>query len=174
MLGVKKGEVFLKEHSKDWADLFQKEKQVLMEILGESVVDFEHFGSTAICGIKAKPIIDILAGVKSMEDIEQFDTIRLKEEGYYRLPQVNIPGKQVFARFVDLESLTKTHILHVVEYEGDWWKEHITFRDYLNSHPSTAEEYENLKIRLAQDFPEDEASYTAAKKQYVDCILNKV
>ncbi|WP_409250875.1 GrpB family protein [Bacillus sp. SCS-153A] len=174
MLGVKKGEVFLLEHSNDWGKLYKTEKHLLEIILGDSVVDIQHFGSTAISGMKAKPILDLLIGVNSIKDIEQFDTARLKQEGYYHLPRVNIEGKQVFAKFIDLESLTKTHILHVVEYEGKWWKEHITFRDYLNSHPSAAKEYEALKIRLAEEHPDDEAAYTSKKKQFVDNILKHV
>lgn len=88
----------------------------------------------------------------------------------YRL-MVVLDGKVVFAKFTNLENATKTHILHVVEYNGNWWNKHIFFRDYLNAHPETAKEYEDLKKELAEKYAANEAEYTNRKKHYVDQIL---
>ncbi|WP_231687658.1 GrpB family protein [Bacillus sp. CHD6a] len=145
MLGVKKGEVFLVNHMDNWKRLFDKEKILLESIIRDKTKDIQHFGSTAIKGVKAKPIIDILIGVDSLMDVEMFNKEKLKEAGYHHLSRVHIEGKEVFAKFSDLENLTKTHILHVVEYDGNWWNKHILFRDYLNINPSVAKEYESLK-----------------------------
>ncbi len=101
-------------------------------------MDIQHIGSTAIDGIAAKPLLDILVGVKSMGDAQKFDKHKLKEANIYHLGRVEIEGKEVFAKFSNLENLTKTHVLHVVEYGGDWWQKHIFFRDYLNEHPEVA------------------------------------
>nr|AAB05373.1 glutamate-rich protein [Cytobacillus firmus] len=174
MLGVNKGEVILVTHSENWKRLFHKEKSLLETIIGEQVKDIQQFGSTAIKGIEAKPIIDILVGVESLKDVEKFNNERLKEAGYYHLSRVQIDGKEVFAKFTDLENLTKTHILHVVEYQGDWWNEHISFRDYLNANPLVSKEYESLKKNLAEKYPNDEHSYTNEKTQFVDEILNEM
>lgn len=174
MLGVNRGEVNLVRHSDNWIELFHKEKDLLEEIIGDKIKDVQQFGSTAINGIEAKPIIDILVGVESLKDVEEFNKGKLREAGYYHLSRVQIDGKVVFAKFNDLVRLTKTHILHVVEYEGDWWKEHILFRDYLNEHPSVAKEYESLKKSLAVKYPNDERSYTDEKKVFVDTILSQV
>jgi GrpB-like predicted nucleotidyltransferase (UPF0157 family) len=174
MLGVNKGEVILVNYSDNWKRLFDKEKSLLEKIIGDKTKDIQQFGSTAIKGIEAKPIIDILVGVKSLKDVEKFNKEKLKEAGYYHLSKVQIDGKEVFAKFTDLENLTKTHILHVVEYEGSWWNEHIFFRDYLNTNPSVAKDYGTLKKNLAAKYPNDERSYTDEKKQFVDDILNKL
>ncbi|MFD2654872.1 GrpB family protein [Gracilibacillus thailandensis] len=171
MLGVNKGEVKLVNHSADWKKLFHDEKQLLQSIIGENIIDIQHFGSTAIEGIKAKPVIDILVGVETLEDVRKFDRKRLKEIGYYHLSKVQLDGKVVFARFSDLESLTKTHNMHIVEYNGSWWKEHIYFRDYLNGNLKKANEYDVLKQNLATRYPKDEKFYKKEKKRFVDDIL---
>ncbi|WP_113929135.1 GrpB family protein [Bacillus sp. P14.5] len=173
MLGVKKGQVILHEHSNEWKILFQKEKQTLINTIGESIEDIQHFGSTSIEGIKAKPILDILVGVKRMEDFGQFNRSSMKAEGYHHLPGVRLKGKEVFAKFSDLETLTKTHILHVVEYQGKWWNEHLVFRDYLNSRPATAKEYEDLKRKLSVQYPDNEAEYTKGKYHFVQEIVKR-
>lgn len=174
MLGVNKGEVILVDHTDKWKSLFDKERSLLKTIIGDDVREIQHFGSTAIKGIEAKPIIDILVGVESLEDVQKFNKKKLKEAGYYHLPRVQIDGKEVFAKFTDLENFTKTHILHVVKYDSSWWNEHTSFRDYLNANPSVAKEYESLKKYLAEKYPNDERSYTDEKKQFVDGILNRI
>lgn len=173
MLGVNKGEVKLVAHSNNWEEYYTKEAVLLYSLIGEHVVDIQHIGSTAIPGIIAKPIIDILIGVKNLNDVERFDKNKLKQEGYYYLPRVTVEGKQVFAKFSNLDNLTKTHILHVVEYKGDWWKQHIFFRDYLIEHEGARKEYETLKRHLAQSYLNDERLYTDGKKKFVDHILSK-
>jgi GrpB-like predicted nucleotidyltransferase (UPF0157 family) len=174
MLGVNKGQVKLVTYSVNWKKLFEVEKELLHSIIGENTKDIQHFGSTAIEGIKAKPILDILVGVQSLEEVEKFDKERLKEQGYYHLPKVQLEGKVVFAKFSDLDNLTKTHIMHVVEFNGTWWKEHTYFRNYLNGNPDKAREYEALKENLALKYPNDERTYTDEKKKFVYDILSEL
>lgn len=171
MLGLNRNVVELVEHANNWKELFREEKDLLNSLLGEHVVDIQHIGSTAIDGIAAKPLLDILVGVKSMDDVQKFDKHKLKEANIYHLGRVQIEGKEVFAKFSNLESLTKTHVLHVVEYGGDWWQKHIFFRDYLNGHPEVSNQYEGLKKELATAYPTNERSYTDGKKKFVDEIL---
>lgn len=173
MLGVNKGEVKLVSHSTDWKNLFESEKELLDSIIGEHVVDIQHIGSTSITDIHTKPIIDILVGVKSLHEVTKFDQKRLKVHGYYLLAKVELEGKKVFAKFSSLQNLTKTHILHVVKYEGEWWSQHAFFRDFLNENKEAREEYEDLKRILAKKYPNDEKSYTDEKKSFVDRILSK-
>lgn len=173
MLGLKKDEVKLVSHLKDWREEFSKEKTLLDSLIGEHVVDIHHIGSTAIDGIAAKPILDILVGVQSLDEVQKFDKQKLKEVGYYHLGRVEIEGKVVFARFSNMENLTKTHFLHVVEYEGDWWQQHIFFRDYLNEHPEVAQQYEALKNDLAEKYPNDINAYTDGKTKFIDEVLSR-
>jgi len=171
MLGLNRNVVKLVEHANNWKELFKEEKILLNTLVGKHVVDIQHIGSTAIDGIAAKPLLDILIGVTSMADAQKFDKHKLKEANIYHLGRVQIEGKEVFAKFSNLENLTKTHVLHVVEYGGDWWQKHIYFRDYLNEHPEVANDYAALKKELAEAFPTNERSYTDGKKGFVDKIL---
>lgn len=171
MLGLNKDVVKLVEHTNNWKKLFKVEKSLLNSLVGEHVVDIQHIGSTAIDGIAAKPLLDILVGVRSMGDAQKFDKHKLKEANIYHLARVQNEGKEVFAKFSNLENLTKTHVLHVVEYGGDWWQKHIFFRDYLNDHPEVAKQYEVLKKEMAEAFPTNERSYAEGKKDFVDRII---
>ncbi|WP_413381918.1 GrpB family protein [Alkalihalobacillus sp. 1P02AB] len=174
MIGINKGEVKLVAHSTDWSTIFNEEKKLLHSLIGEHIQDIQHIGSTAINGIAAKPLIDIVVGVQTMADVEQFDTEKLKAIGYYHLHRVKLDKKEVFAKFSNLETLTKTHILHIVEYQDEWWNQHIFFRDFLNRHPEVAKEYETLKKTLAFKYPNNERAYTDEKKAFVDDVLNNM
>jgi GrpB-like predicted nucleotidyltransferase (UPF0157 family) len=171
MLGLNKDVVALVEHATNWKELFKEEKDLLNTLVGEHVVDIQHIGSTAIDEIAAKPLIDILVGVKSMDDVQKFNKHKLKEANIYHLGRVQIDGKEVFAKFSNLENLTKTHVLHVVEYGGDWWQKHTFFRDYLTEHPEVAKQYEVLKKEMAEAFPTNERSYAEGKRYFVERIV---
>src|SRR5690606_24934039 len=137
-----------------WKQSFQEESIKLQNIIGDHIEGIEHIGSTAINGMEAKPIVDILIGVKHLSDTSRFNFEVLKQEDYYRL-KANVKEKMVMAKFFDLTDQVKTHILHVVEINGDWWKQHIFFRDYLNANPEAAAEYAKLKTQLAMKFKHD-------------------
>lgn len=171
MLGLNKDVVQLSPYNPQWRNLFEEEKKILVELIGEHIIDIQHIGSTAIAGIAAKPMLDVLIGVKTLEDVKQFDKVRLKEAAIYPLGRVAIEGKVVYAKFSDVEALTKTHVYHIVEYGGDWWQQHTLFRDYLNNHLHVAADYEKLKLELAKKFPTCEKSYADAKKAFVDKVL---
>ncbi|MCG7343185.1 GrpB family protein [Sporosarcina sp. ACRSL] len=173
MLGLNKDVVALTSYRDEWKELFAQEKNLLESLIGEYVVDIQHIGSTATEGIAAKPMLDVLIGVSSLDDVKKFDKYRLKDADIYHLGRVEIEGKEVFAKFSDLEELTKTHVYHVVEYGGDWWKQHTLFRDYLNDHPDIARQYEMLKKEAALKYPNNERLYTEAKKAFVDDVLKK-
>ncbi|WP_027965026.1 GrpB family protein [Halalkalibacillus halophilus] len=172
MLGVNKGTVVLMEQQEAYPALFQAEKELLGEIFGNQVVAIEHIGSTAIKGIQAKPIIDIMIGVEDLDNVEKLDKRKMVENDYYFL-KVKLEGKVVAAKFSSLEHLTKTYILHIVEHGGDWWQKHLLFRDRLNAEPALALQYEQLKLRLAEQYPTDEAAYTDGKEAFVNQVVQK-
>ncbi|MBK3496417.1 GrpB family protein [Viridibacillus sp. YIM B01967] len=171
MTGLQKGEVYIVEHEDSWAQSFVCEKDILQNILGEWVVDILHIGSTAIPGLKAKPLVDILVGVRKLEDFQKFDFQKLKGQGYYHLAKVKIEGKEVIAKFASLEPLIKTHVVHIVEFEEEWWQKHLLFRDRLIAQPELAKEYEDLKVNLSKEFPENETAYANAKLGFVKRVL---
>lgn len=143
MLGLQKGTVKLVPHTELWHRLFAEEAVRLCEAIGGHVVAIEHVGSTAICGLSAKPIIDIAAVVRQAADAER--CVRpLESIGYEYRGEGGIAGRYYFVR---CES--RTHHLHMVELGSDPWRGHLLFRDYLRGHREVAEEYEGLKRDLA-------------------------
>ncbi|UTR05261.1 GrpB family protein [Alkalihalobacillus sp. LMS6] len=173
MLGLKNNDVYLLSHQKAWSETFQTEKQRLTHLLRAFSPTIEHIGSTAIPGIRAKPLLDLCVGIQSLTIFEQFPFEKLKQHHYYRLQNVNLKDRFVMAKFTSLETQEKSVVLHIVEHASPTFKSFITFRDYLQSHPSDAEGYEALKIDLAQRFPSDQKAYTKGKEAFIASILKK-
>lgn len=167
-LGVRHLSVRLSDSNAKWREAYLLEEARIRDALGPLALDIQHFGSTAIPGIKAKPIIDILIGVQRLDDglacIEPMATI-----GYDYAGADIVPDDHLFGRGIAGE--TRTHLAHVVEYQGFNWRRNIFFRDRLQGNPALAQAYENLKIGLAQQFAESRAAYTGAKKDFIDRVL---
>ncbi|WP_052455633.1 GrpB family protein [Bhargavaea cecembensis] len=171
MEGLPKGKVFLVPDDGWWADSYRQEAELLGRLLGPDVRGIEHIGSTAVPGIRAKPLVDLLVGVEDLEAVDGFDYKALAVHGYYKLGNKPIDGKRVLAKFSCLDPPVKTHVVHVVEQGGRWWREHIRFRDRLRGDPALAGEYEELKQSLAARYPGDEAAYADAKLPFVRRVL---
>ncbi len=152
-----------------WPRRFEEER-VLLERLLAPWLDggIHHVGSTAVPGLAAKPIIDIVAGVRDLEEARgAFE--RLREEGYeyaFHRPQTHWFGKPASS-----EAWPRTHHLHLTEPGSDLWRERLAFRDALRADRELAAEYETLKRRLAAEYPVDVEQYTAGKRQFVARVL---
>ncbi|SEP99516.1 GrpB family protein [Piscibacillus halophilus] len=173
MLGLQKGEVKLVPHNPEWIKQFNQEKELLESLIGDYILGIEHIGSTAIEEIHAKPIIDIMIGLKPLNNARDISLRTMQKAGYYRLRKQTVENKVIFAKFTALDSNRplKTHYLHMVEYEGDWWKEHIAFRDRLNAEPNLAKEYESLKLDLASQYQDDVMAYAEQKLRFIKCVI---
>lgn len=152
MLGLKRGTVQLCEHKKAWEIEARNTILQLKEILGAVIKDIQHVGSTSIPAIKAKPIIDIAIAVDSFEDVLQFEE-ELKKQGFYYRPKVDLGEQLLFASgsYYDGTGDFQTHFIHIVKTGSMDWRNYINFRDYLNSTPSAAKAYEDLKVSLARE-----------------------
>jgi GrpB-like predicted nucleotidyltransferase (UPF0157 family) len=133
------------DYDPNWPLMFEREKVKILSVIANKVVAIEHIGSTAVPGLGAKPIIDIMVGVRSLSDaqkcIEPLGTIGYEYISKY---EVAIPERRYFRR--GPPNLPNRHYhLHMVEYNSDFWKRHLLFRDYLRVHPHAAREYNNLK-----------------------------
>ncbi|WP_161878983.1 GrpB family protein [Alkalibacterium sp. MB6] len=171
-LGLGRNEVRLVPHHYTWNEAFDKVKRDLINQTSLEEHQIEHIGSTAIKGIQAKPIIDSLVGIQSIEgDISLLEK-ELRSCGFYRL-HVERPGEIVFARFTDKTFTVKTHYIHLTTMNGDLWNELLFFRNYLNAHSSSREEYESIKVYYAQKYKDDIEKYTDAKQDFVKSILSK-
>lgn len=153
----------------EWPRRFEAEQALLERVLAPWLEGgIHHVGSTAIPGIAAKPIIDMMAGVRDLEEARAaFD--RLGDASYLYAP--HRPG--IAHHFVkpSRRSSEMTHGLHLTEPGSDLWRERLAFRDVLRSDPELLTEYEALKLRLAQDHGGDDSAYTAGKRAFVASVL---
>lgn len=136
--------VELVEHDPTWAELFERERTLLAPIFDGRAVGIEHIGSTAVPGLCAKPIVDVLVGVReltlSREQVEAMEGL-----GYEFLGEHGLPGRLFFRKH------PRTHHVHVVEHGGQIWERQLTFRDALRSDAEERRRYEEFKRRLAAE-----------------------
>lgn len=167
MLGLQQGTVKLMPHTELWHQLFAEEEARLREVIGEHVVAIEHIGSTAICGLSAKPIIDIAAAVHETADAEKC-VEPLENIGYEYRGESGIAGRYYFVK-----GEPRTHHLHMVASGSDVWRSHLLFRNYLRQNRAVAEEYERLKRDLAEKYKRDRETYTEGKATFIEEVLKK-
>ena len=150
-----------------WPQQFDAERAALTDVIGAWLVGpIEHVGSTAIPGLAAKPVIDIMAGVGSLETSRPAIAV-LGSLGYCYFPY----RPDIIHWFCKPSPAFRTHHLHLVPYGSPTWNDQIAFRDYLKSHPSTASEYERMKYELAARHRLDREAYTEAKAPFVQRVL---
>lgn len=163
-LGVIEGQVRLVPHSPRWERWFQVEKQVLKQAMASYVKEIRHIGSTAVPGIHAKPIIDIMAGLKEVDAYARVINL-LHPLGYRYRGEQEIPGWHFFTKSQKDEIIT--HHLHVVQWGSRYWYDHLLFLWYLRRHQEVAELYEQLKLELAAKYPDDREAYTRDKTDFI-------
>ena len=161
--------VILEEYDSSWPAKFEEEKEHLMTIAGKWFFgSIEHVGSTAIPGMVAKTVIDVLFGVRSLnESNPAIDA--LVDNGYEYWPYKS----DVMHWFCKPSDAFRTHHLHLVPYESPLWRERIKFRDLLRSNEQVATEYANLKRELAETYKEDREAYTEEKWPFIQQVLQK-
>jgi GrpB-like predicted nucleotidyltransferase (UPF0157 family) len=161
--------VQLSDYQHEWPDLFEREELVLLDKLGPWLQgSIEHVGSTAVPGLKAKPIIDIMAGVKNLDDSVGAIEVLLNS-GYCYYPY----KADVMHWFCKPNPEYRTHHLHLVPYDSPLWRERINFRDILRSNGKVAEKYEQLKVSLARNLADDRESYTEFKWPFIEGVLRE-
>ena len=159
-------EISIVPYDPRWPDSFQSEVNFLLARLPRGLTGrIEHFGSTAIPGLAAKPIVDMLIEVTSLDDARNVIAPVLESEGYDYFWRTDVSPP--YAWFIKRDSFGKrTHHLHMVESDSDLWKR-LYFRDYLREFPKVAERYAALKYSLADKYPNDRISYTQAKSEFI-------
>jgi GrpB-like predicted nucleotidyltransferase (UPF0157 family) len=150
----------------EWPRRFDAERVVLERVLEPWLEGgVHHIGSTAIPRISAKPIIDMLAGVRDLAEARDASA-PLEEIGYVDAPH----RPRIAHHFAKPSRDDPEYGLHLTESGSDLWRERLAFRDALRADPILAAEYEELKLRLAADL-DDVSAYTAAKRAFVVRVL---
>ena len=156
--------IFLTEHQESWKDWYKEEETALKEILpSDKIKRCSHIGSTAIKGIWAKPIIDILVEVSAGYNLQEVKEALL-EAGYICMSEAE---ERISFNKGYTENGVEERVYHLhLRMEGD--HDELYFRDYLNEYPSIAEEYEALKLRLWKQYEHDRDAYTERKTAFVE------
>jgi len=155
-----------------WPRLFLAEAAHLRSCLpGELVGRIEHFGSTAVPGLVAKPIIDMLVEVADLQATRERIAPLLERQGYdfFWRPTQGDDGPPFYAWFIKRDATTgaRTHHIHMVERHFSEHWDRLLFRDYLIAHPEVTTEYAALKVRLAAEWPQDRVAYTNGKTAFI-------
>ncbi len=165
-----KEDVDLAPYDPAWPGIFEFESEHLRAYLPAGLVRrIEHFGSTAIPDMTAKPIIDILVEVASLEETKTRIVPVLERKGYdyFWRPSWGDDVPPWYAWFIRRDARgRRTHHIHMVERDFEHW-ERLLFRDYLIEHRDVAEQYGALKIRLAREHVHDRIAYTRGKTEFI-------
>lgn len=171
-----KEEISIVPYDSNWPEMFEKEASFLRNKLPHHLVKkIEHFGSTAVPGLSAKPIIDMLVEVTSLEETKKTIIPLLKAEGYeyFWRPAFGDNGPPYYAWFIKRDARGKrTHHIHMVEADSELW-DRLYFRDYLRQYPREAKKYELLKRKLAAKYITDRVKYTKEKSEFILAITKK-
>lgn len=173
-LGLKRNMIVLMDHDPKWEELAKQTVQLLWKIFGPAAKDVQHIGSTAIKTIKAKPIIDIAVAVDHFNEFEllipDLERNGFSYRGWFIAERITVLN--VYDEIKTGETTT-THHIHVVKVGSKEWNDHIRFRDYLNTHPSAAKTYEEIKTKLASKRPydEDRKKYNEGKNEFIKQTL---
>ena len=164
--------VVLVPYACQWPGLYRSEAEHLFSCLPNDLLRrIEHFGSTAVPGLVAKPIIDILVEVSDLEETKVRIAPVLESQGYdyFWRPTSGDDGGPFYAWFIKRDPLSgsRTHHIHMVEREfiGHW--DRLFFRDFLREHPRVAEGYGRLKTTLANASAHDRVAYTRGKTEFI-------
>lgn len=164
--------VILKTYHTGWRQVFEREARMLRQVLAPYAISgIEHVGSTAIVGMTAKPVVDIMVGTDDPAKIpDRYHPIWSSlgyqwghedddEDGWLFFIKRNPQGKRL------------AHI-HVVPFEGPFWSKTIKFRDALRADPKLVEKYRALKIDLASKHVNDRLRYLEGKAPFVDSVIS--
>ena len=151
------------EYSPLWKNKYKEESLLIRNILADNCIAIYHIGSTSVEGLAAKPIIDIIAVVRSLEIV---DTVaeKFSDIGYEYLGEFGIEGRRYLRKGGD----ERTHQIHI--FQADDWNNigrHLAFRDYMRTHEKEREEYAKIKIELAKKYPYDIDGYCDGKENFV-------
>jgi GrpB-like predicted nucleotidyltransferase (UPF0157 family) len=138
------------------------------------VLGIEHFGSTAVPGLAAKPIIDILIAVMSLARAKATLVEPITSLGYVYWAENPKTDRMFFVKGMPPYGERRTHHVHITEPDGEMWRRRLAFRDYLRARPDEARRYEALKRDLAVRYPTDREGYTNAKTEFVEAVYRRM
>ncbi|MEN8180342.1 MAG: GrpB family protein [Pseudomonadota bacterium] len=158
----------LEKYDANWSTSFKSEVAIIRVILSSNLIAAYHIGSTAILGIRAKPVIDILLEVRSVGEVDKHNT-EFEKCGYEPKGEFGIKGR----RFFQKGGNERTHHIHVFESGNPEIERHRLFVEFMNAHPLEASKYETLKLDLANKFMHEPDRYSEGKSGFIQIIDKK-
>jgi GrpB-like predicted nucleotidyltransferase (UPF0157 family) len=156
-------------HDPSWAAMFERAAAEIAAVLGAQLIAIHHAGSTAIPGIRAKPIIDLVVEVQQLNALDAASAA-LQALGYTAHGEHGIPGRRFFTK---VSGPTRTHNVHSFQTGHPEIARMLSLRDYLRAHPVDAQAYSLLKEELSRQFPTDIESYTLGKSAFIEEIVRR-
>ena len=166
-LGTQGGRIEIVDYNPGWPRLFEREAAAILQACAPWVVEVHHVGSTAVPGLAAKPVLDVMpVAAGPAEALEAVS--RMTALGYRYRGENGIAGRCYFEKAVD--GRTVAHV-HMFPLGHPAVRTHLAFRDYLRTHPDAARDYERLKWDLAAKYRNDRGAYTSAKAAFIEDII---
>ena len=168
VLGLLPGTVRLCEYTPLWAEHYRVEAYRIRSALREFALDVQHVGSTAVPGLKAKPILDIAVAIPAHAAVPRCAT-SLAGLGYEYAYWVDLENDFTFEKGIE-----RTHHVHLVELDSRQWIDYLRFRDALRQNAQLLCEYERVKVELGARFCRDRPSYTREKAVFICRVLSMI
>ena len=160
--------VIVVDYDPQWPLLYEEEKKNILAVIGHKVLAIEHIGSTAVPGLGAKPIIDIMVCVNNGADAEECVPL-LRQIGYADVtPQ---EGASDWYYCLDKGIHSVGYHLHLVKHGSCFAKKHLIFRDFLRSHPDVAQQYYEMEKMLAEKYRFNRVAYNEAKTSFIESVV---
>lgn len=169
-LGLKRGYLELMDYQDDYKDIYEEEKNNLLNIYKDKIFLIDHVGSTSIKNIKSKPIIDILIQTNDLDIFKEYTETNVEGEIYTVKKEPTLGGDYLIRKEEDGKVKAFIHVYQTGDMNGIT---SIMFRDYLNTHEDEKKRYEKLKLELYQKYKDERKMYTAGKDKYIKEIIQK-
>ena len=159
------------EYDHEWPAMFDEEKSLILSVLGIDQQHVAHNGSPSVPGLGAKPILDIMVGIPAMEQARAY--VQPLQGIGYECRGETVPGTLYIRK-----AAPRRYNVHMTEYGGGFWEEHLLFRDYLRAHQDVSGQYEALKRRLMAELGPDpdraaRAAYNDGKTAFIRAVVDK-
>jgi Uncharacterized conserved protein len=152
--------------------MYETEKSILLAILDNLIIDIQHFGSTSIKGLSAKPIIDIMIVVNDINQIDKYNNV-MEYHGYSVRGENGIEARRYFVKLSPDNSGNHTHHIHIYQKGNSHITDELMFRDYLRIDKEAFKEYERTKIEASLKFRYSPREYVDAKYDCIKSIMDK-
>jgi len=162
-------------YNPDWIFIYEQEKALIRGVLGDDIaLNIEHFGSTSVAGLAAKPTIDLLVEVSKLTDeLKQIITQKLGTIGYGNMENAEKENQMTFGKGYDEnDKCLQTYHVHIHE-KGNSPQDEIIFRDYLRQNADVRDRYAKLKYTLAEKYQFHRENYTKGKTDFIVQITEK-